>query len=205
MLFKDHFKKQYDDKIKACEACRLKDKGGPVLGYGSLDADVMIIGDAPHESDLLSSIPFTGKARGLLVECIKNAGLSKGEYYLTYMTKCCPDKIEDLGKLDMHLSMENLYEEIEMVNPRIILSMGFFVSQQLLMKYKAETTVFSIKNHRGIGAVLPARKFHHTIVWPKRYIVPTWNPATDNAMKKDHIRSDALTIKAIRELGPLIF
>ena len=211
MLFKDHFKKQFDNSVLKCEACELKKSSGPVLGYGDLEPDVMFIGDVAKESDLATGVPFTGIAKERMTEVIKATELKRGDYYLTYLIKhTLPGKMK-IDSLSKQPCLELLIKEIEMINPRIICSMGYFVTKYLLKEYAMKVQHDSMNDLHGNGYIVPARTFYHSKYLrkkeprPKRYLIPTWSPAVDNPLMNKQMMDDIKTIKAVRSLYPLLF
>lgn len=205
MLFNDHFKEQFNEKLKTCKECKLCDLQGPITGYGSANPDVMIIADMPVQSDLKASIPFTGKARTLMTEFIKKTELQKGEYYLTYMVKHVPTKEKKPDNSDLLKCTDILLKEIELMDPRIIVSMGFFVTKYLIESYIKNNTIFSIKEMRGNAKILPKKTRGTRLLRPKRYLIPTWNPNTDNLLKIENIKEDAEMVNVLRKMGITLF
>jgi uracil-DNA glycosylase family 4 len=211
MLFNDHFKKQFDNKILECDACAFKDCPGPVLGYGSLEPGIMFIGDVAKESDIKLGIPFTGKARERMKRVLEETELEKKDYYLTYFIKHAIPKETNLSMLLYQPCLDLLIKEIELINPRIICSMGYFVTKYLLKEYKMKEQHLSMQELHGNGYIVPARNFYHRkyknkiASRPKRYIVPTWSPAVDKPIMNVQMMEDVLTIKSLRNLEVLLW
>ena len=211
MLFKDHFNRQLREKIKTCNLCKLKDQPGPVLGYGGLDADIMFIGEAPKEGDVSTGIPFTGIAKERMVAAIKNNELKKDEYYFTYLVKHQITEGSTPNSIDHKPCFDMLLEEIELINPRIICSMGFYVTKFLMRTWKLEEETTSMKDLCGNGYIVPAKTFYKGRYKkrednrPKRYLIPTWSPAVEDLRKNDLFKTDVQTIKHVRKLGILLF
>ncbi len=211
MLFKDHYQTQLNNKIVNCKECELKDNPGPVLGYGSQDASVMFIGDVAKLGDLKFCIPFTGIAKERMTQAIKDSDLSKGQYYLTYLIK---HVITDKSKPDLMGNkgcLKILLEEIELINPRIICSMGYYVTKALMNEYKMNDAGKSMKALHGNGYVIPAQTYYKGRYKkrgdnrPKRYLIPTWSPAVENVIMNADFKTDVMTIKSVQSLGVLLF
>lgn len=212
MLFKDHYNKQLKEKIKEYKDSKFKDCPGPVLGYGSLDASIMFIGEAPKRDDIIHGVPFTGIAKNRMVKAIEDNELKKGEYYFTYLIKhqlaedSRPEIIEHKTYLDI------LLEEIESINPRIVCSMGFYITKFLMSAWKMKEESMSMADLCGNGYIVPAiqstkRKKGKTIARrrPKRYLLPTWSPSVENSYKNNQFETDIQTLKSIKALGILLF
>lgn len=59
---------------------------------GSLDAKIVIVGEAPGADEERVGKPFVGRAGGVLETCLHSAQLTKGEVYLTNTIKVRPYK-----------------------------------------------------------------------------------------------------------------
>jgi len=205
MLFKDHFQQQLNNKIKECDSCPLKANPGPVLGYGSLNADTMFISDAPKDEEIRTGIPFTGTSKERMVKAIDNLGFNKGEYYFTYLIK---HQLTDGQKPEIMYHkpcLKILLEEIELINPRIICSMGFYVTNFLMNEYLMEEAKTPMKDLHGNGYIIPALIKRKKTIRPKRYLIPTWSPAVDNILMNKDFETDVMTIKTVRQLGILLY
>ena len=204
MLFKDHFYKQFNNKVKECDGCTLKSNPGPVLGYGGLNAETMFISDAPKEGDVKTGVPFTGIAKDRMVKAVSDIGFKKGEYYFTYYIKHAfigdhrPDMISQIPCLEL------LLEEIELINPKIICSMGFYVTQALMKEYEIDIVGNGLKKIHGNGLIIPSVMKRNKLVRPKRYLIPTWSPSIDHQIMNDQFEDDVLTIKHVHKLKALL-
>ncbi len=122
----------------ACEACGLcAQRQHSVFGMGSMQADWLVLGDAPGEAENDLGQPFAGDAGRLLDNMLKAVGLSRdGEgqqgAYLTHATQCpTPDARnpapEELARCAAYVS-----RKVALVQPRVIVVMGRFAMQSLL-------------------------------------------------------------------------
>ena len=212
MLFNDHFNNQLRDQIKNCKECRLKDQPGPVLGYGSLKADVMFISDAPKEYEASSGIPFTGTAREKMVAAIAGNDLKKGEYYFTYLIKHVLPEGDKPCFVAHKKCFDILLKEIELINPRIIVSMGFYITEVLVKKYKLTNLDHKqMSEIIGNGYIIPAKIYYNSRFGrvkdprPKRYLIPTWSPSINNFVQSNQFSTDVLTVKSVHNLSALLF
>ena len=203
MLFKDHFQVKLNKKISNCSDCILKDNPGPVLGYGDTSADVMFISDAPGKKEVETGVPFTGKAKQKILETIKIADLKKGEYYFTYLIK--HSVVGTKSAIEYSRCLHHLLEEIELINPRVICSMGFYSTKALMKVYKMEIDMAGLKAFHGNGMIIPEKRNRGKLVRPMRFLVPTWNPASDNKVIHIYIEDDVLMIKTIRDYYDMLF
>lgn len=212
MLFKDHYHKQLNKEIMECESCKLKDNPGPVLGYGGENADVMFIGDVAKRTDLTHGIPFTGIAKERFAEVIKTLGFKKGEYYLTYLIKHTIDDTVKPDTMTHKPCLEILLKEIELINPRVICTMGYYATRFIMHAYDLEEQGKSMKELHGNGYIIPEKTFRSSRYRkkemdkrPKRYLIPTWSPAVENEQMNEEMMTDIMTIKSVQNLSILLY
>ena len=210
MLFNNHFKQQFDHSVMECNACKFKDSPGPVLGYGGVNAEVMFVGDVAKESDIAAGIPFTGIAKKRMTDVIEATGLKKGEYYLTYLIKHTLPKGTNLNMMESQPCLDHLLREIELLNPRIICSMGYFATKYLMQAYNIENKNKSMNDIHGTGCLVPAKasyktKYKKNVAYrPKRYLIPTWSPAVDNSLMNRQMMKDVKTVKDVLSFNKLL-
>lgn len=205
MLFNDHFQKQLNNRIKEYKDKNFPDSPGPVYGYGNFDARIMFISDVPKLEETVTGVPFTGIAKNRMVKAIKDIGLNKNDYYLTYLAK---HPINQKNKLDVIHSNEYfdfLLEEIELVNPIIICTMGFYVTKALMKRYKIQEGLSSLEELRGNGYIVKRKKKGVKITRPKRYIIPTWNPGVIDPIMNMQFAQDVLTVKHVYNFKAILF
>jgi len=107
-----------------------------VFGAGPKDADIMIIGEAPGEQEVRYKKPFCGPSGQLLDDLLRRQGILRGMCYITNVVKERPrsNNIKlfiDLSRKglpgispDYQKYEDSLIEEINLVNPNIIVAVG---------------------------------------------------------------------------------
>jgi uracil-DNA glycosylase family 4 len=101
-----------------------------VFGVGSADADIFFIGEAPGEDEDKQGEPFVGKAGQLLTKMIGAMGLSREEVYIGNIVKYRPDMPEgSRGNRkptpeEMALCLPILLEQIQIIQPRVMVALG---------------------------------------------------------------------------------
>ncbi|MCE5197941.1 MAG: uracil-DNA glycosylase [Armatimonadota bacterium] len=102
-----------------------------VWGEGNLDADLVLIGEAPGGEEDKRGHPFVGAAGRLLDSELAQAGIPREIIYITNVVKCRPIHTDDgritnrppTGK-EIKTWSEALARELEIVSPRLILCLG---------------------------------------------------------------------------------
>lgn len=77
---------------------RLGENYKVVFGEGSINAKIMLIGEAPGEREEEMQRPFVGQAGKNLDEFLDILGLSRNEIYITNVVKIRPFKINEKTK-----------------------------------------------------------------------------------------------------------
>lgn len=77
--------------IESCRRCDLRDCSKQrVPGVGSLNASIVIIGEAPGFQENKAGVPFVGKSGKRLDEWLALAELDRNDVFITNVLKCAP-------------------------------------------------------------------------------------------------------------------
>ncbi len=142
-------------EVLDCKKCPLyKTRKNPVFGEGSLKAMIMFIGEAPGYNEDLLGRPFVGRAGKFLDELLDSINLSRNEIFITNILKCRPPNNRDPLESEIKACSPYLNEQINIIKPRIIVTLGNFSTRFILKKFsispqqitKIHGKVFRIKN-----------------------------------------------------------
>ena len=136
-------------EVQRCRRCSLwKTRTNVVVGEGSLNAEVMFVGEAPGLHEDRQGRPFVGAAGKLLTELIETIlGLQRADVYIANVLKCRPPGNRDPRPEEIRACTPFLDRQIQIIQPRIIVTLGRFSSIYLLEK--AGVKVSSISRVRG--------------------------------------------------------
>jgi uracil-DNA glycosylase len=95
-----------------------------VPGEGSPVADVMIVGEAPGASEDKAGRPFVGRAGKLLDELLAEAGLERGDVYITNVVKARPPGNRDPRADEVAHHMPWLETQLALIRPRLVVPLG---------------------------------------------------------------------------------
>jgi len=177
-------------ELEASCCCGLgKTRTHLVFGVGRPDSDLMFIGEAPGYHEDVQGIPFVGPAGQLLTKIIEAMGLTRNEVYIANICKCRPPENRLPTLEEVAACIPYLRRQIEIIQPRIIVTLGNLATQRLL-----ETTQ-GITKIRG-----------RFIQWGDIEVMPTFhtsyllrNPAAKREvwddMQKVHARMKELGLK----------
>ncbi len=119
--------------VEACKMCSLhRTRANTVFGSGSASADWMFIGEAPGAEEDRRGIPFVGRAGQLLDSMIDSIGMNRKNVYVANVLKCRPPENRDPVGIEVQSCEGYLHKQIELIRPKVIISLGRFAAQSLL-------------------------------------------------------------------------
>ncbi len=108
-----------------CTACGLcETRTNVVFGEGSLEAELMFIGEAPGRDEDRQGRPFVGRAGQLLTQMILAMGLQREEVYIGNVLKCRPPDNRDPAPDEVERCLPYLLRQIELIQPKVICALG---------------------------------------------------------------------------------
>lgn len=115
------------EEIADCPRCVLaRTRSRTVPGSGPSSASIMFIGEAPGAREDEAGLPFVGAAGKFLDELLARIGLSREQVYICNVVKCRPPGNRDPEPEEMAACRPYLDRQIEIVNPRVIVTLGRF-------------------------------------------------------------------------------
>jgi len=109
-----------------------------VFGVGSVDADLMFVGEAPGADEDRQGEPFVGAAGQLLTRIIQTMGLSRETVYIANILKCRPDTPgQSSGNRkptpdEMRTCIPYLHSQIDIIQPKVLVALGATALEGLL-------------------------------------------------------------------------
>lgn len=102
-----------------------------VFGAGNADADLMFVGEAPGASEDERGLPFVGAAGKLLEKLLEEIGLQRADVFICNVLKCRPPGNRDPQPVEIENCREYLYRQVELIQPRVICTLGNFATKLL--------------------------------------------------------------------------
>jgi uracil-DNA glycosylase family 4 len=141
-------------RVAACTRCSLSTtRTQTVFGVGNLQAEWLIVGEAPGAEEDRSGEPFVGRAGQLLNSMLRAIGLAREQVYIANVLKCRPPGNRDPVFNETVECLPYLEQQIALLKPKIMLAVGRIAAQNLL---RTEKTLGSLRQqvHRfGISQV----------------------------------------------------
>lgn len=114
---------------------RRKNDYHPVIGEGSVDAEVMFIGEAPGAQEAETGRPFVGAAGQVLDDLLESIGVERGEVYITNVVNDRPPDNRDPRVGEIELYAPFLLRQIEIIQPKVIATLGRFAMDFVLGRF----------------------------------------------------------------------
>ena len=162
------------DKIKSCTKCDLGcSRNNFVFGAGDPQANLMLIGEAPGREEDLQGKPFVGAAGKLLDKMLEAIHFKREEVYIANILKCRPPENRDPRPDEIETCKPYLFQQIELIQPKIILALGR-VSAQVLLETKSALGQLRGRFHDFQGIRFMATYHPAALLRYQQYKRPTW-------------------------------
>lgn len=120
-------------QVSSCTLCPLhQSRTQTVFGVGDPAADWMIIGEAPGQEEDRRGEPFVGRAGKLLDQMLLAIGLQRQTVFIANTLKCRPPNNRDPAEDEVRACRPYLEQQIDFVQPKIVLAVGRVAAQKLL-------------------------------------------------------------------------
>ncbi len=167
-----------------CTECELAgSRTNVVFGSGTVDADVMFVGEGPGQREDEQGLPFVGPSGKLLEQLLGEIGLTRAGVYIANVVKCRPPGNRDPRPDEIAACKGYLRTQLRLVDPKVVVTLGNFASKLLL---RTSTGITRLR-----GRAYP---------WWGRHLVPTFHPAAalrGSARVLEELRYDFSLFKAV--------
>ena len=171
----DQLKQEYK-KCNRCPAlCNTRSQ--VVFGSGNNEADVLLIGEAPGANEDKQGIPFCGMSGKILDQLLNSVDISREEIFITNTILCRPEKNRNPSKEEVANCRERLDKLIEVMQPKVIVTIGNFATERIIGKTGIKSIRGKIFKHQGISVV--------PVIHPAGYLYSGRNPEMFEQMKAD--------------------
>jgi uracil-DNA glycosylase family 4 len=187
------------NQASICERCPLSEtRNRVVFGAGNADADLMFVGEAPGAEEDRQGLPFVGRAGAFLSELLQGIDLEREDVFIANLLKCRPPGNRDPQPDEIDSCRPYLEQQVELIQPRVIGTLGNFSTKLLT------------GNPAGITKVRGTPQEHFMGGRPV-FILPLFHPAAGlrtprvaDQLREDFRRIRALLQEALPEPEPLV-
>jgi uracil-DNA glycosylase len=188
----------FAEQVSGCTRCRLSQgRTQVVFGVGNPHADLMFVGEAPGFHEDKQGVPFVGQAGKLLDNLLGGIGLERSEVYIANVLKCRPPGNRDPQPDEIESCEPHLFRQIELIQPRVVATLGNFATKLLSGKPTGITRVHGQEQEVTLGG-------NRVLLYPLYHpAAALYTPAMLNVLQEDFRRiPELMGREEIPELEP---
>jgi len=108
-----------------------------VMGDGNIDADIVLIGEAPGKKEDETGLPFVGAAGKFLNEMLETIGMQRSNIFITNIVKYRPPNNRDPSPAEKKAFWPYLIRQLNVIKPQIVVTLGrhsmeYFIPGQII-------------------------------------------------------------------------
>lgn len=119
-------------EAQSCTRCGLSESRiRVVFGSGNSDAELMFVGEAPGAEEDRQGLPFVGRSGQLLTTMLAEVGIQREDVFIANTLKCRPPGNRDPLPSEIETCRPWLDEQIRLIEPRVVATLGNFATKLL--------------------------------------------------------------------------
>src|SRR5271169_3660516 len=127
-----------------------------VFGVGDPHANLLFVGEGPGQQEDLEGEPFVGRSGQLLDRLMfEEIGITRAECYIANVVKCRPPQNRNPAPAEIEACRPYLAEQIQLIDPRVIVTLGNFATKLLLETTKGIRELRGQVFERGRASLVP--------------------------------------------------
>lgn len=95
-----------------------------VMGDGTINAEIVFIGEAPGKNEDEQGLPFVGAAGKFLNEMLAQAGMQRSDVYITNIVKYRPPNNRDPLPEEKKAFWPYLLKQLQIIQPKVVITLG---------------------------------------------------------------------------------
>jgi len=161
------------EELENCTRCPLHKTRTHVLhGEGNMNADIMLIAQAPGELEDKENKMFIGPSGNIMHALLKEVNINEDDLYMTNLIKCVLPKNRRPKQSEIIACSIYLDMEIKKINPKILVPLGYYATKYIFEKFTLPSfskkefpeligKVFTSENHKIFTLSHPASLLYH--------------------------------------------
>jgi DNA polymerase len=184
--------------VAGCTKCALaQGRTQVVFGVGNPEADLMFVGEAPGFHEDKQGQPFVGQAGKLLDRLLAGIGLERDGVYVANVLKCRPPGNRDPQPQEIEACESHLFRQIELIEPKIVATLGNFATKLLSGKPAGITRVHGTEQPTTLGG-------RRVLLYPLYHpAAALYTPAMLKVLVEDFARLPRLLGRTVEEPEPV--
>lgn len=148
--------RKLEAEAKACKRCRLHEtRTNVVFSDGPINAEIMIVSEAPGFWEDQKGLPFVGPAGKNLNALILEAGLRRENVYIANTVKCRPPENRDPLPDEIESCRPFLHGQVSAIKPKLVIALGRIAAGELL----GRQVVMSEEHGKLVDCVYAGQRF----------------------------------------------
>lgn len=125
---------QLETAISTCHYCSdlVNSRSQAVFGQGNKQAQLMIIGEPPHQNEDIQNAPFVEQSGELLEHMLKAINIQRNDTFTTNVIKCLTPNNRSPHVDEAKACQSFLNAQIKLLQPTLILALGRVAAHYLL-------------------------------------------------------------------------
>jgi uracil-DNA glycosylase family 4 len=166
---KEELMEELSKEIHTCKKCSLwKTRNKPLVGDGSIDAEILVVGESPGYNEDKIGRAFVGEAGKILDQLLSLVNLGRQDIYITNVLKCHPPKNHNPSRQEIDSCIEYLHKQISIIKPKIIITLGKYASEEVFTDFNLEFSRISEEHGKVFEVETGSEKIK---------IIPLYHPA----------------------------
>jgi DNA polymerase len=95
-----------------------------VMGDGNINAEIVLIGEAPGKNEDEQGLPFVGAAGKFLDEMLKSANMVRSDVFITNIVKYRPPNNRDPLPMEKEAFWPYLVRQLDVIEPQVVVTLG---------------------------------------------------------------------------------
>ncbi len=161
---------QIASEIIVCTKCKLSgSRKNAVPGEGNMDSQIMLIGEAPGETEDIRGRPFVGRAGELLNGLLMGASIQRERTFICNIVRCRPPQNREPFTDEIQACEPYLDRQIRAVRPKLVVTLGKHSTACLMAKTGVTFTTIT---------AVQGRFYEVTLLGKRTRLFPCFHPAS---------------------------
>lgn len=132
--------RELNREIRKCKKCRLwKTKMHALPGEGNISSKLVLVAQAPGYNEDREGRMFIGPSGKKLDEMFTEIGVEREEVFMTNILRCVLPNGRRPRQDEIEACTPYLDREIDLINPKIVSTLGYFAARYVFKKYGIES------------------------------------------------------------------
>jgi uracil-DNA glycosylase family 4 len=138
-------------QIRSCEGCNLSaTRKNALTGEGNINARIMFVALSPGIQENLHNQMFIGPSGQVLNKLLYSAGIRRDSIFMTNLIKCMLPKNRKPNRNEIESCHQFMEEEILIIQPEVIVPLGYYAARTLLQKYHEDHEEQSTHGNKSV-------------------------------------------------------